>query len=633
MELGLYDQFRRLQPLASADDAPITLISVDEDDIRRFGHPLCDDLIAQAIETLLKAEPRVTGVDVYRDVPISQCGGTNANSFPRRTDIDLSEVVNRTDRVVMVMKFPDATGDWIDPPSFLKNFEQIGFSDVPVDRGGIVRRVLLFASDGDRQFSSFSALLAFRYLRDDGIVPLPDSEKADLLRLGRATLPPFLANDGGYVRADERGYQMLLSYRFGAGSFPTFPLRELLAESVPPNAIRDRILIVGTKSPSVTDYFFTPFGKGAEEHSAMYGIDIHAHAATQLIAIAEGRESLLASFPEAVEWLLILSVSVAGAALGFWSRSLVINVAVAVGGLAVLVVASFAGFIAGRWIPILPAGLAGVASASLATGLRAAGEHAERIKVRKLFSRFLTPRVAEEIWDQRDQFLDRDGSGLPRSRKGTLTVLISDLGGFTGAAENMGAEELMTWLNGYLEAMAILVDDHGGVVNDFMGDGIKADFGFPIPRTEEPAIIQDAANAVRCGLAMGKRIEELHQEWKMSDFPMPRLRIGILTGPVVVGAVGSDESLKYTSLGDTVNTASRLESFDKDGFGADPGESCWRILVGEETQRRLGDRFDTRFVGSHVLAGKATATRIYRVLGEDVPVRRELGERRIQRCI
>jgi adenylate cyclase len=257
--------------------------------------------------------------------------------------------------------------------------------------------------------------------------------------------------------------------------------------------------------------------------------------------------------------------------------------------------------------------LASGTAAGLVTAYRAFREHAERSEVTGLFSKFLRPEVAKAIWDQRDQFIGPDDR--PVAQRIVLTSLMSDLQGYTTASEAMDPEALMNWINDYMVVMADLVGDHGGVVDDYAGDGIKANFGFPIPSTGEDAIGTDAQNAVNCALAMGAAMDRLNEDWRTRGLPTGRVRVGIFTGPAVVGILGGRKSMKYTTVGDTVNTAARLESFAKDDFSSQTERSDWRILIGDTTMQYLGERLRTEDLGSHALKGKHETTRIYRVLG------------------
>jgi adenylate cyclase len=226
----------------------------------------------------------------------------------------------------------------------------------------------------------------------------------------------------------------------------------------------------------------------------------------------------------------------------------------------------------------------------------------------QIFSRHVSKEVAEMIWQQRDQFLD---NGRPRSQNMTVTVFFSDLKGFTTLSEKMSPQDLIDWLNTYMESMAGLIMEHGGVVDSYAGDGIKADFGVPLPRKTEEEVRRDAANAVNCALAMQQEMRRLNDIWSEKGHPEMGIRIGLFTGPVVGGLLGSSQRLKYTTIGDTVNVASRLESYDKEVAKS----SLCRILIGDSTLKCLDGRYATEEIGEVSLKGKHEKILIHRVLG------------------
>jgi adenylate cyclase len=171
----------------------------------------------------------------------------------------------------------------------------------------------------------------------------------------------------------------------------------------------------------------------------------------------------------------------------------------------------------------------------------------------------------------------------------------------------------MHWLNEYIEAMAEQVVKHGGIINKYVGDAIMAIFGVPVARKTEAAIGKDAANAVNCALAMENKLVQLNSIWEERDLPNVGMRIGIFTGPLVAGSLGSADRLEYAVIGDTVNIASRLESFDKSGFDPDFKTNTCRILIGEATYQYIADRFKAQRLGEVTLKGQESKTAIYRV--------------------
>jgi adenylate cyclase len=219
----------------------------------------------------------------------------------------------------------------------------------------------------------------------------------------------------------------------------------------------------------------------------------------------------------------------------------------------------------------------------------------------------VSPDVAEELWRERDRFLS---GGRIEARTQTVTVLFSDLENFTPVAERLTPVELMGWLNDYMEAMAGLVMAHGGVVDDYYGDAIKANFGVPVARTTDAEVEDDAGRAVDCAIAMTREMARMNEVWSAHGLPMVRMRIGICTGPVVAGCIGSALRMKYTTIGDVVNTAARLESYGKEVVPVDPSCPC-RMMLAESTVQRVGGRYPVRPVGALQLKGKSEAVNVY----------------------
>jgi adenylate cyclase len=193
----------------------------------------------------------------------------------------------------------------------------------------------------------------------------------------------------------------------------------------------------------------------------------------------------------------------------------------------------------------------------------------------------------------------------------TATVLFTDLQNFTTVFEQMEPHALMEWLNQYMATMVNIIENqYHGQVNKFIGDGIMAVFGVPIPRTSPEAIAHDAINAVNCAVTMRREMSRLTEQWQAQELPLIRMRVGIFTGTVIVGSLGSVERQEYAVLGDTVNIASRLESFDKNI----ESDNLCRILIGESTLELIrGYPFKTKPVGEVNLKGKQSRITLYRV--------------------
>jgi adenylate cyclase len=215
------------------------------------------------------------------------------------------------------------------------------------------------------------------------------------------------------------------------------------------------------------------------------------------------------------------------------------------------------------------------------------------------------------LWKNRDRLLD---SGKLPWQTVTATVLFTDLKGFSTVSEKMSSQALMVWLNEYLSAMTEEVVKHQGIVNKFTGDGVVAVFGLPVPRKHLKDIARDARNAVACALAMGDRLAELNSQWQERGLPAAQMRVGIFTGLVTAGSLGGKERLEYGVIGDTVNSASRLESCEKhrqDGI-------C-RVLIAKETLVYLQGKFKVESWGELKLRGKEKPVEVFLISGYNNP--------------
>ncbi|GIK96740.1 MAG: hypothetical protein BroJett029_09490 [Alphaproteobacteria bacterium] len=232
---------------------------------------------------------------------------------------------------------------------------------------------------------------------------------------------------------------------------------------------------------------------------------------------------------------------------------------------------------------------------------------AEHEQTMRLFSSHVSDAVAQELIRQRDDLL-KTGRSVPQQL--TATVLFCDIGGYSQASEQLDLHTLMRWLGGFMEPMARAVMRHHGVVDKFIGDAVMAVFGVPVARTSEDQIDSDAANAVACAVDMAREVEALNARWRAEGLPAVDLGVGIHTGPVLAGCIGSAERMEYTVIGDTVNTASRLQAHAREIDGG--AESCV-IVVGDTTWRRLGSRIPGRPVGEVRLRGKAQPVTAHRI--------------------
>ncbi|HVO31652.1 MAG TPA: adenylate/guanylate cyclase domain-containing protein, partial [bacterium] len=212
---------------------------------------------------------------------------------------------------------------------------------------------------------------------------------------------------------------------------------------------------------------------------------------------------------------------------------------------------------------------------------------------KKELGSFLSPEVVEIAL--------RDPSLLAPARR-DISILFSDIRGFTTTAEGMAPEALASLLEGYLTRMTQIVFDERGTLDKYIGDAVMALFGAPNPFDDHPVY------ACRAALDMMKALGEMQKEWQEKGQPILDIGVGVNSGMVAVGRMGSRGKAEYTCLGDEVNFASRLEGLNK-AYGT-------HVLVGESTRSRVGDRFVFRDLGLVQVKGKRKATHVYELLSE-----------------
>ncbi|MBN8560321.1 MAG: adenylate/guanylate cyclase domain-containing protein [Leptolyngbya sp. UWPOB_LEPTO1] len=614
LEWMAFDQYVRLRPQEATDDRVI-IVGVNENDIRQLKrYPFDDATFAKLLTKIKQQQPRAIGLDIYRDLPVE----------PGHSE--LAKVFQTTPNLIGIEKRGGSTEVEVAPPPILKQRNQTASNDVVLDGDGKLRRGLLYwtSPNGEESLESLGLRLAMLYLEAQGITSQPAKTNSQYLQLGHGIFPIFEPSDGSYVSADAGGYQILLNYRGASGKFRTVSLMDVLQDRLPADLMRDsqgqpfrgKIVLIGVTARSLKDVFYTPYsGDSITTPERMAGVEVQANLASQIISAAIDGRSGFQVWTDAMEAVWILLWSGVGTGLGWMVRSprwAVAGTVVAVGGLGL---GSFAAFVFSWWIPVVPPALALLTSAMVVTVHIAHSERRDRQTVMNLFGRYVTPTIAETIWRDRDQLLSQ---GRLRGQKLTATVLFTDIKNFSTIAERFDPETLMIWLNEYMEAMTEVVLKHGAVVDKFIGDAIMAVFGVPIARKTSKDIAHDAYSAVQCAIEMSAALAALNQRWAQQGHPTIQMRVGISTGTVVTGSLGGQQRMDYTAIGDSVNVAARLESFDK----SIEGGLC-RILISEETFTLVEGQFPVQAVGTVQLKGREQPTNVYQVLWE--PSKSERG--------
>ncbi|MEH2409473.1 CHASE2 domain-containing protein [Nostoc sp.] len=352
LELAALDQFFRLRP----DEPPeerITIVVIDEVYLNEVGSwPIPDANIAQLLQKLNVQKPGAIGLDIYRNLPVKPGNQKLLDvykSMPNLIGIEL--LANEKNKNISVS-----------PPLGL-NQDQVGFNNVLYDLDGKVRRSLLYWHVDHQAHESFALKLALLYLKSKGITPTKAKSNPEYLQLGKAVFSRFEANDGAYVGTDDKGYQLLTNFpkpkcQSSSGEFYRFrqvSMRDVLADKVKENLIKDRIILIGSIAPSLQDFVFIPYSSNLMGTAKpVPGIELQAYFISELISAALQGRPLIKVWTDLVEYLWIFIWSYLGAVTTLRIRHATISLLSILVSCFVLTLSTYFIFLYGWWIPLIP---------------------------------------------------------------------------------------------------------------------------------------------------------------------------------------------------------------------------------------------------------------------------------------
>ncbi len=592
-------------------DEPITIIEVDEASIKDSRVRLQNwprSWYAGLINRASAGNANMIGLDVY----LSEAGGISEADKAR--DQELVTAIENAGNVVLVRKLEAGGSDAITPlPMFAEVASSVGFADLPHDNDRLVRtsqptRTQKEDQGGVETVRSFASLLAQTFLGAEMEV----SQDGRSITLGKQSLS--LRNDLNFQ----------IDFRDRSPAFRRVSARDILCEDFRRDSnqalecdpgrqpaddlFKDRIVLIGATNNDAPDLFTTPFYSPfwATRLSdstlptlpkLMPGIEAHAN---EIATMLWGADLVRLTYQQQVLFLLVPLTLVALAV--FWLRALWGFLATIAVGLAVLWLSLWAFETHHTILPLASSEL-GLLFILTPSGflLRYAHERAvreekeaERAAIMDIFSKCVSPEVADTLWQQRKDL------SLGGERR-TVTIIFTDIRGFTTLSESVSSEVVVAWLNDYFSRMHRIVSSYGGHINKFIGDGLMIVFGAPVARGDK----LEARAATACGLEMLEEVERMNAEWQGTGRPHIAIGVGIHTGEATCGVVGAEGRLEYTIIGDTVNLSARLESTTK--------EKGVPILISGPTAALLGVDYETQPLGDVKVKGKNQSTVVFTV--------------------
>ncbi|MEG5066453.1 CHASE2 domain-containing protein [Microcoleus sp. B3-A4] len=384
-EWAAFDHFVRWRPTEPIDSR-IVIVEIKEADLQKYGYPISDAVLAQLLQKLHAGKPRAIGLDVYRDLP-TQPGNA-----------ELLKTFKTIPTLIGIELMPDETRLGVRPPPVLDKLDRIGFNNVVIDADSKVRRTLLYAWPGDgKTHKSFALRLALLYLKSEGISPQSAKANPKYLQLGKGVFRPFQPNDGAYVRADSRGYQILTKLRGPQGSFRTASMGDVLSGKVPADFVRSRVVLIGSNAPSLRDFYQNAYSSGwFAPPQQIPGVELQAHFLSQILSAALDGRGGIHVWQEAAELLWILLWSWAGANVSWNLRSLGRSAYCLFSICLGLSASLYLAFLAGWWLPLIPPILSLVGSGAAVVGYLAHLQ--EELKRSKEFLQSLIDTIPDPIF-------------------------------------------------------------------------------------------------------------------------------------------------------------------------------------------------------------------------------------------
>jgi len=600
VELKTYDM--RLRALPSAPPQFVTIAAIDEQSLAKLGRwPWSRTTFTALAERLDQLGARVIAFDLF---------------FPEResarVDAQFARAISSTKKVVLGTVFIDRQAEMRhlgpaglaaarlaiapqaiaevqaetfrmdEPYGVLVNIVElqgaatyVGHIDVPPDADGVVRRAPLIRRFDRRYFPAFDVQVARAFLQKE--VPTLDIAAYGIagIRLGER-----------YIPLDEEG-RLLVRHR-KPGSFAKVSIADILEQRADPALVRGRVVLVGNTAVGIGDARVTPYG------ATLPGVEIRASIIESL---------LQGDALQRPEWMMVLDIAfMAAAAL----LLIILLPRLGVTGGGVLAAGVLAGYVAlalylfrseGLWLNLVYPTLLIALLFATETLVEYFFTFSEKRYLKRAFAHYVPPTVVDDLVADTDKL--RLGG-----EKRELTVLFSDIRGFTTLSEAMAPEDLVKLMNEYFTVMTEKVFQQRGSLDKYIGDAIMALFGAPVA---EP---RHAACACRAAIEMVRALQPLRESWRARGIPSIDIGVGINTGPMVVGNMGSASRFNYTVVGDAVNLASRIEHLNKE-YGTS-------ILLSEYTYEPVKDEFRAaREVDMVRVRGRAQPVRLYELFADD----------------
>ena len=465
-------------------------------------------------------------------------------------------------------------------PIFTESIVSAGFFNILPDPDGVVRRYPMIMKSGQDFYAPLVVHVLAHYLEEKPLALIADESGITDVKMGGIDIP-----------VDKKG-RFLINYYGGAKTFPHFSAVDIIQGNFEHGEFDSRIVLVGATGTGIYDLRAAPFAK-------IYpGVEINA---TIIDNILQGNFLIRPDGYYTYSYLIILLLGV--------FMSLVLVRLNALKGLAlsfILLAANYFGnqelFNRGIWINMVYPSLQIIAVYLSMTSFNYFQETRQKKFIRGAFGQFLSPTVVQKLVENPD-LLKLGGNQM------RLTAFFSDVAGFSGISEKLTAKQLVDLLNEYLTAMTDIILKYDGTIDKYEGDAIIAFWGAPINNPDH------ALQTCLAAIEMQEKLVEMRKAWKKENKDELYVRMGINTGLMVVGNMGSTSRMDYTMMGDPVNLASRLEGVNK-VYGTE-------IMISNFTYEDVKEQVEVRELDLIQVVGKNEPVSIFELISRKDQVRDE----------
>jgi len=553
----------------------IVMVWLDESTMRDLPYrsPIPRDFLARLHGEILEAGPWLVAYDIFFKDP----------SFPK-ADRELIEALEDGAAYAIVPRRPDGTVD-MPLPEFMEALTGVGLADLPFNPfDATVRRARLSFGTDRGTMDSYAAAIFKGATGVDAATSI--REGVDSPGPGPLETTPYADGEELYIRfAGPPGAVG------GKGNAFKIYSAKLVEQGLVPKAwLKDKIVLVGASYEDLKDAFLTPYYAKATGYARMTGVEVHSNILSSLLTnqfyfVLKPWQRIAWSF------LFAVIVSVAVVHLTPWKSSLAF--AATSSASVALAVAFFQG--AAVVFPVVMPLATGAVSFVSGLGWRALAEGRQKRFIKGVFSKYVPAAVVDRMTENPD--LLKLGGETRR-----ITSMFTDIASFTSISERMDPETLVKFLNEYLGRMNEILFGNGATLDKYEGDAIIAFFNAPLD------VAEHEIKAVRSAIGIREASREITREWGGRTGRDIVTRVGLNTGPAVVGNMGSEGRFDYTAIGDTINLASRLEGANK-FFGTE-------IMASEETVAGLGGDVIVRPLDRVRVKGRAEPILLYEIVGE-----------------